>query len=342
MSSKNISKKQAPSGQRVKLADVLPLKAPLIVQIFDTYTCNLACTFCHYGLEKDKRPKLSTETFMELSVFKKLIDELCEMPEKLKMLRFCGAGESLLNKNIVEFVRYAADKKVSEKMELITNGTLLTPEMSVKLIDAGLERLRVSIYGLSDKKYEEVCRRKVDFDSIVRNVKFFYEEKERKNKNLNVYVKTMDVSLDSEDDKKRFIEIFKDYCDAYAIEQVVPNVQTLDYSKWLDKTPNYNALGFSLPDINVCPQPYHLVTVCPDGRVVPCSNETMTGIGNIREENFSDIWNGAILRQVQQKMLEGSKNYKGVACETCSVVQCRPFPEDILDDHIERLKEIYT
>jgi len=338
---KDITNLSAPSGARVRLADAIPLSVPIVVQIFDVYACNLDCQFCHYGLDKDTRPKLSTKTFMELELFKKFVDDLKQFSKKIKMLRWCGAGESLLNKNLVDMISYAHKNNVAEKIELITNGILLTPEMSKKLIAAGLTQLRVSIYGLSNSKYKEIALRNVDFNKIVENVKFFYEEKNHQKKDIKVYVKTMDVSLDNENDKEKFISIFKNHCDSFAIESVVPNVQGLDYSKWLEKTPLYNALGVNLPEIKVCPQPYHLVTICPDGRVVPCSNETMIGIGNINSETFYDIWNGKILKEVQRNMLNGSKNYKGVSCETCTIVQCRPFPEDILDNDVDRLMQIF-
>lgn len=331
----------APSGQRTKLIDAIPLANPLVVQIFDTYVCNLACQFCHYGLDKDVRPKLSTKTFMTLELFKKTIDDMKGFKNKIKLLRFCGAGESLLNPHILEMVDYGVKSGVAEKVELITNAIRLKPEVSCRLIESGLSQLRVSIYGLNAEKYQDVAKRKVNFETIVENVKFFYEEKVRQNSNAIVYVKTMDVSLDEQYDEKYFIDLFEKYCDVYAIERVVPNVQGLDYSAWLEKTPLYNALGVDLPEIKICPQPYHLVTVCPDGRVVPCSNETMVGIGNVGDESLVDIWNGQKLRQVQKDMIKGSRNYRGVSCETCTIVQCRPFPEDLLDDGVEKLHQVF-
>ena len=340
MSNKDISNISAPTGQRIKLADAIPLAAPLIVQIFDIYACNLACKFCHYGLEKEKRPQLTTKPIMELALFKKVVDEMTQFPVKIKMLRFCGAGESLLDGNIVEMVRYAAEKQVAEKMELITNAILLTPNMSVDLIEAGLERLRVSIYGLSSKKYREITDRDVDFEELIHNVRFFYEEKQRRNPNIKMYVKTMDCCLEEDGEKEKFIDLFADYCDSYAIETVVPNVQGLDYSMWLDGVPKHNALGFELPEISICPQPYHLVTICPDGRVVPCTNESMMGVGDCNTQSFIDIWNGPILKECQKQMIGGSKNFGGV-CSSCAIVQCRPFPEDILDDDADRLKKIF-
>lgn len=341
MSEKNITGVSAPAGARMKLADAIPLDTPLIVQIFDIYTCNLACKFCHFGLPKEKRPKLSTKGVMSLELYKKIIDEMKGFKKKIKLLRFCGAGESLLDKNIVEMVKYASEKKVAEKVELITNAVLLTKEMSTALINAGLSRIRVSIYGLSSDKYKELCNASVSFDEIVNNVRFFYKENIRLGKKTIIYIKTMDCALDSKDDEAKFVQIFGDYCDSYAIESVVPNVKGIDYSVWIkDDTPDYNALGVRLPNIKVCPQPFHLITICPDGRVVPCSNETMIEIGNCNTESITDIWKGELLRQCQRKMLNGNVYFGGV-CETCKIVQCRPFPEDILDHDVERLKKIY-
>ncbi len=342
MTEKNITGRSGPTGARIKLADVIPLDAPLIVQIFDIYACNLSCKFCHYGLPKEKRPKLTTKKLMDLDLYKKIIDEMQGFGKKIKLLRFCGAGESLLDKNIVEMIGYASEKNIAEKIELITNGLLLTPDMSRALIQAGLSQLRVSIYGLSSEKYLDICNTRVDFDEIVNQVRFFYEENKRLGSKTKIYIKTMDCTLDNQNDEKKFVQLFEKYCDIYAIESVVPNVQGIDYSVWLKEgTPNYNALGVILPPIRVCPQPFHLITICPDGRVVPCSNENMIGVGDCNEQTLTEIWKGEKLRQCQYRMLDGSVAYGGV-CEKCTIVQCRPFPEDILDNDVERLKKIYS
>ncbi len=341
MKEKNITGVSAPTGSRIKLADAIPLDGPLIVQIFDIYACNLSCKFCHYGLPKEKRPELTTKNIMDLELFKKVIDDMEGFTNKIKLLRFCGAGESLLDNNIVEMVKYAAEKHVTEKIELITNAVLLTSEISTALINAGLTQIRVSIYGLSSEKYKEICDADVNFEQIVNNVRFFYEENIRLGGRTKVYVKTMDCTLDKKNDQNKFVKLFEKYCDLYSIESVVPNVQGIDYSVWLkDGTPNYNALGVKLPPIQICPQPFHLITICPDGRVVPCSNESMIGIGDCNLQSLTDIWEGELLRRCQRKMLDGNVSFGGV-CEKCTIVQCRPFPEDLLDHDVERLKEIY-
>jgi len=341
MTEKNITGIASPTGARIKLAEAIPLQSPLIVQIFDIYACNLTCKFCHYGLPKDKRPKLTTKTRMSWDLFQKIIDEMQDFDRKIKLLRFCGAGESLLDKNIVRMIEYATQKQVAEKIELISNGILLTPEISRALIGSGLSQIRISIYGTSAEKYKSICDTVVDFDRIVDNVRFFYEENVRSGGKTKVYVKTMDCCLDDKEDENKFVSLFEKYCDLYAIESVLPNVEGLDYSPWLKNgIPQYNSLGVKLPPIKICPQPFHLITICPDGRVVPCSNETMMGVGDCNTQTLTDIWRGETLRQCQRRMLDGSVAFGGV-CEKCTIVQCRPFPEDILDGDAERLKTLY-
>jgi radical SAM protein with 4Fe4S-binding SPASM domain len=214
--------------------------------------------------------------------------------------------------------------------------------MSTALLEAGLSRLRASIYGVSPSTYRELCGAEVDFDRILDNVRFFYEENMRMGKKAIVYVKTMDCALGDKGEEDRFIELFSNYCDTYSVELVRPNVPGIDYSIWLEEErPASNALGIKLPIIAVCPQPFHLLTICPDGRVVPCTCDFMSSMGQCSTQPLKDIWFGDTLRRFQRSMLDGSAN-AGDICRECSIVQCRPFPEDILDHDVERLKAIYA
>lgn len=342
MNSKQLPVSDAPGGARIKLADVLPLDGPLIVQIFNIYACNLSCKFCHYGLSKEKRPFISTNIRMDLNLFKKSIDEMAIFKNKIKLLRFCGTGESLLDNNIGEMVDYAVKKNIAETVEIITNAIFLTPEISRSFIKSGLSRLRVSIYGIDSAMYEKICDANIDFDKIVENIRYFYEYNKKDGKRTFVYVKTMNCTLRNKHEEEKFIKIFENICDTYAIEHVVPNVAGLDYSRWLPTEEDYtNIIGIKLPEIKVCPQPFHLITINPDGMVIPCTVDYNKPVGDVNKESLYDIWHGETMRSFQRKMLDG-KRAAGEICSTCNVAQCRPFPEDILDMDADRLKILYS
>src|SRR3989344_1223624 len=102
---KNISG-QAPGGKRTKLADVLPLSTPFVVQVFPVYACNFKCNYCVFCLDKKDRGFISDEIVMNLDLYKKFVDGLSLFPSRIKLLRFVGIGEPLLHTDIVEMVKY--------------------------------------------------------------------------------------------------------------------------------------------------------------------------------------------------------------------------------------------
>jgi len=62
-------------------------------------------------------------------------------------------------------------------VEIITNGLLLTPETSRKLIDAGITNINISVQGVSKERYKETCGVEIDFDEYVKNLSYLYSIK---------------------------------------------------------------------------------------------------------------------------------------------------------------------
>jgi MoaA/NifB/PqqE/SkfB family radical SAM enzyme len=75
---------------------------------------------------------------MTSGTFDRLVANLKELPFRPDVF-FGGFGEPLLLPNIAEMVAQA--KAVAGKVELITNGILLTEQRSRELIEAGLDTL---------------------------------------------------------------------------------------------------------------------------------------------------------------------------------------------------------
>jgi MoaA/NifB/PqqE/SkfB family radical SAM enzyme len=67
---------------------------------------------------------------------------------------FGGVGEPLFHPEIVQMVGQA--KELGSTVELITNGTLLTRDLSEQLIEAGLDALWVSLAGATAESYADV------------------------------------------------------------------------------------------------------------------------------------------------------------------------------------------
>jgi MoaA/NifB/PqqE/SkfB family radical SAM enzyme len=154
---------QTAQGERQKLAEVLPLDAPFTVVVHPSNVCNFKCFYCAHS----NKPSDYKKTFLDLSLFQKCVDDIAASNKKLKLLAFIGLGEPLLHPDIAEMVHYAKNKQIAETVRIISNAALLTPETGDKLIAAGLDSIKISIEGLSDKQYFETTGNKIAFQTIV-------------------------------------------------------------------------------------------------------------------------------------------------------------------------------
>jgi MoaA/NifB/PqqE/SkfB family radical SAM enzyme len=81
---------------------------------------------------------------------------------------FGGYGEPLIHHKLIEWVKRL--KALGARVELITNGLLLTEERSLQLIRAGLDMLWVSLDGASPESYEDV-RIGSSLSKVIENLK---------------------------------------------------------------------------------------------------------------------------------------------------------------------------
>ncbi len=328
---------RAPGGKRTPLGKVLPLDTPYVVQIFPIYACNFRCGYCIFSVEKHKRHFISDQTSMDFELFCQIADQMTLFQSPIKVLRFVGIGEPLLHPRIADMIRYATQKNIAQKVELLTNGSLLTPCMSDALIEAGLGRLVISLQGTSAEKYQEISRVRIYFERFVENIRYFYENR----RETHVYIKIVDCALEDDKDKQRFFQIFGDICDTIGIEYAVPIHQGVQFDKILRTNPQVTQFGLPVQEVTICPQPFFTMQINPDGKVVPCySFEYPQIMGVCPEESPVDIWNGPIFQQFRRQMLDGIATIGGV-CSRCTIIKYRLFPEDALNEHAERLKPYY-
>lgn len=337
MKAKNISG-QAPGGKRTILAEALPLSTPFVVQIFPIYACNFKCNYCFFSIDKAKRSFVSDEIVMDFDLYKKCIDDISLFPDRLKVLRFVGMGEPLLHQKIADMVEYAVLKDIANRVEILTNASLLSPKLSDSLISAGLSRLVVSLQGTTKEKYLKVCGANIDFETFVENLKYFFNHKGK----AQVYIKIVDYALDNKDDEQRFYGIFGDICDTIAVEHIGPIYPGVDYEKVLkDRVIALTQFGLPVSKVQICPQPFFTLQINPDGKVVPCYSIVYPGIiGDCNNQSVYEIWNSEQFRRFRRVMLDGIENVCDV-CANCPIMKHRFFPEDSLNNDAERLKKSY-
>jgi MoaA/NifB/PqqE/SkfB family radical SAM enzyme len=112
-----------------------------------TNRCNLNCSTCMRNVWEVDYGSLSRETFERVL---SNLDALPQMPE----LFFGGYGEPLSNPASLDILERA--KNLGYRVSLISNGILLTEEVTRRLIDMKLDTLWVSLDGASPECYADV------------------------------------------------------------------------------------------------------------------------------------------------------------------------------------------
>jgi len=142
------------SGAKVYMArgvNELHLRRPIThlarIYIEPTNRCNLQCVTCIRNTWNEPLGEMKPEIFHRILEGMRLLEETPDVV-------FGGMGEPLFHPDIVEMVREV--KKLGSSVELITNGMLLSKTMSRQLIDAGLDKLWVSLDGATPESYQDV------------------------------------------------------------------------------------------------------------------------------------------------------------------------------------------
>ena len=314
---------------RTILSEVVPLDTPFTLFIFPTTYCNFKCNYCGHSLghaEMKKKYGFIPE-HMSMDTFEKVIQQAKQFPKKLKMISLTGHGEPLLNKNLPEMIKKIKEADICERVEIISNASLLFPDVTDKLIAAGLDTLRISLQGLSSQKYEEICKYKTCFDDYINNIKYFYEHKG----DCNLFIKIMDIALEEGEDEK-FYNLFRDISDRMYIEQCRPVYDGVEMTKGMQVVAD--RYGRKHDKREVCPLCFYMLGIFPNGDVEPCDTiyKPIT-LGNVNDKSLSEIWNSKELREFRIMHLNKQRS-NNKSCKVCCAMDDVAHPEDNLDGSI--------
>ena len=317
---------------RTDLSEVLPLKTPFSLHVFPSYYCNFRCTYCLHSLSAEAlRERRFERRLMDYGMYQKAIDGLKEFPDKLKAIIFAGHGEPLIHPDIIGMVMFAEEANVSDRIEIVTNGSFLSKEMSEGLVAAGLGVLRVSIQAVTDEGYERISGRKVWAEGIVSNIRYFYERRG----NTKVHVKIIDMGLSLED-IHRFYNMFIPISDQASVEYVIPFINEIPLTNDKGKTKH----GGPESESKICSMPFYMVALEPNGDLVPCCSSVVPYCyGNVKKESIKQMWDSQERnRFLLLQLVDLSQNR---VCGACSVPRYGLQEGDYLDDDRERLIKVY-
>ncbi len=277
------------------------------IYVESTNVCNLDCIMCPTGMHIDTRPK----GYMEWDLYTSIIDEIAPWAEAVVLHSW---GEPLLHKRIIDMIRYAKERDIW--VETSTNAMLLTEEVAEKILDAGLDRIYLSMDGLTKETYEKV-RVKANFERVRGNIERFLDLKHKRGSPIEADIQIVRLS-ETDSEVEEFVARWKDsHADLI-------NIKELD--TWGGQIEQVLGLAADEEQVDTsvndqrrpCPNLWYHCHIHWDGVLVSCSRDydAVTPLGNVKNGGVLKTWHGARMQMMRRWHATG--NFCAHQCVDCT------------------------
>lgn len=289
---------------------------PIGLSVEPTTACNLRCSECPSGLRSFTRPTGS----LRLEEFKKWLDPL---KDRLWALTFYFQGEPFIHPQLDQAIRYARQSGIYTMSS--TNAHFLSREQSDKIVRSGLDRLIISIDGVTQESYARY-RKEGRLDQVLDGVQNLIDAKKRHQSRRPYLIFQFIVFRHNEHEIGAIHELGKHF----GVDEVrLKTAQVMDFDKGSDLIPENQlyaryrkkeAGNFELknPLLNHCWKLWHAPVITWDGKVVPCcfDKDAEQVMGGLENHTFKQIWYGSDYQEFRQKLLQSRKAIS--ICRNCT------------------------
>ena len=124
--------------------------SPIFISVEPANICQLRCPECPVGRGENPQSPITNHQspMMPLEVFRRV---LAECRETASVIQFYFQGEPLLNKDLPQMIHEAHEAGLYTIVS--TNSQAITPELAEALVKSGLNRIIISMDGLSGASY---------------------------------------------------------------------------------------------------------------------------------------------------------------------------------------------
>lgn len=246
------------------------------MQIELTNRCNFQCEFCAVKYHR-------TYSEMPLEQVYKILDQAkdLEMPGgKIWMVSFNGLGEPLLYKDLVKAVEYA--KKLYPYVGFITNGYLLSENLSRALLERDLDYICFSVNAVNVEVYkyfqgygfkDDETTQKV-LEQVLNNIKKFLQLRDQMHKQTEVRISYI-LTENSENHLKEFIKYWKNT----GYEVMLPITKLITWKK--PEKVKYTRCERVTEDF--------LILANGDVSICACDHLRGTTLGNVYQQSLKSI-----------------------------------------------------
>lgn len=288
---------------------------PYSYSVEPTSVCNLKCPQCPTG--KGILVRKNKEIRLELyhSFIDKIADSACYLALYLQ-------GEPFLNKNIFAMIKYANTKNIYTSLS--TNGHFLQQQNAIRTIDAGLNRIIISLDGTDDYTYSQY-RIGGNIQVVLEGVKNLVEAKKIKG-SKNPFITLQFIVFKH---NQHQIRQFKKLGKSLGVDKTELKSAQLDnfqqghpmmtqLRKFSRYKKNGNLYSLKKKLSNHCKRIWTVAAVTCDGVLTSCcyDKNTKYNMGNLESQEIYDLWKGNKFMHFRKKIINNQKEID--ICKNCN------------------------
>ena len=253
---------------------------------------------------------------MSLEIWEKVLQEAASCAW---VMQFYFQGEPLLNKDLPRMIAEAHQAGLYTIVS--TNAQAMTAELAEKLVQAGLDRIIVSMDGLSEESYQ-AYRVGGSLEQCKAALRYLHNAK-LKIKNYELKIELQCLRLKT--NEHEWNQLRREYKALGADRLVFKTAQLYDYQNGhplMPTNPRYSryiqgedGLYHRRPLSKRCWRVWSGVVVTTDGEVLPCCYDKSHAhaYGNIKEKSLWELFAGDRARAFRQAVLQQQPNI----CQEC-------------------------
>lgn len=276
---------------------------PFALSMEPTTACNLGCPACPSGLKEFTRPtgKLNLENHIQW---------LQQVKRSTFYINYYFQGEPFLHPQFLELIREAKKHRIYTATS--TNAHFIDAQKAEAIIASGLDRLIISIDGLTQETYSSY-RVHGHLDKVIAAAKHLVAAKKKLNKPNPflifqfLVVKANEHEIDELHALAKEIgidEIRFKTAQVYDYENGNPLIPDNErYSRYVKKSDGTYRVKYK--GGNHCWRMWSSAVLTWDGKVVPCcfDKDAHHTLGTLENEPFRRIWNNDAYRKFRQQVL---------------------------------------
>lgn len=288
---------------------------PNSISIEPTTSCNLRCPECPSGLRSFTRPTgmLTTDLYAKI---------LSEISPTLSYSLLYFQGEPYLNPHFLDLVELSTQHKVYSATS--TNAHYLDAETSKRTLQAGLNRLIISIDGITQDTYQQY-RIGGKLDKVIEGIKQVVAAKKELKSRTQIILQFLVVKPNEHQ-----LEEAKQLATTLEVDAIkFKTAQIYDYKNGSELIPTNDLYSrykkeedgtYSIKNKleNKCWKMWQSCVITWDGKVVPCcfDKDAKYVMGDLNTQSFKEIWFGEKYNRFRQQVIDSRQSID--ICQNCT------------------------